>query len=97
MDPVALANSKIGKLWIKVWGAGMENRFRYRFFGPVKIQRGVEILSGQMVLEAGCGTGYFTIPAARLISDQGCLIAMDVLSEAVELVSKKVQLESSSW
>jgi demethylmenaquinone methyltransferase/2-methoxy-6-polyprenyl-1,4-benzoquinol methylase len=39
----------------------------------------------------GCGTGFFTIPTARLIGDQGCLVAMDVSSDFIEQVSKKVQ------
>lgn len=69
----------------------MESRLRYRFFGPLNILKGADLLPGQSVLEVGCGTGYFTIPAARLIGDQGCLIAMDVVSESAELVSNKVQ------
>jgi len=81
----------MGKLMIKVLGAGMESRFRYRFFGPMKILGGADILPGQTVLEVGCGTGYFTIPTARLIGDQGCLVAMDALPESVELVSKKAR------
>jgi ubiquinone/menaquinone biosynthesis C-methylase UbiE len=35
---------------------------------------------GQTVLEVGCGTEFFTIPAAKLIGDEGCLVAMDALS-----------------
>jgi ubiquinone/menaquinone biosynthesis C-methylase UbiE len=92
MDTETIAKSTIGKLYIKVLAAGMESRFRYRFFGPLNILNGADILPGQIVLEVGCGTGYFTLPAARLIGEQGCLVAMDVLSDSVELVSKKVQM-----
>jgi ubiquinone/menaquinone biosynthesis C-methylase UbiE len=91
MNTETIAKSKTGKFFIKVLAAGMESRFRYRFFGPVNILKGADLLPGQTVLEVGCGTGYFTIPAARLIGEQGCLVAMDVLPESVELVSKKVQ------
>jgi ubiquinone/menaquinone biosynthesis C-methylase UbiE len=87
----ALADSKIGQLWIRGLGAAMESRFRYRFFGPMKILRGADIYPGQTVLEVGCGTGFFTIPAAQLIGDQGRLVAMDVLDASVETVAKKVQ------
>jgi ubiquinone/menaquinone biosynthesis C-methylase UbiE len=69
----------------------MESRFRYRFFGPENILKGANLLPGQAVLEVGCGTGYFTLPAARLIGEKGCLVAIDVLPDSVELVSKKVQ------
>jgi ubiquinone/menaquinone biosynthesis C-methylase UbiE len=91
MNTETIAESALGKFYIKLLAAGMESRFRYRFFGPVNILKGADIQPGQIVLEVGCGTGYFTLPAARLIGEQGCLVAMDVLSESVELVSKKVQ------
>jgi ubiquinone/menaquinone biosynthesis C-methylase UbiE len=87
----ALGDSKIGQLWIRGLGAAMESRFRYRFFGPTKILQGADIRPGQIVLEVGCGTGFFTIPAAQLIGDQGCLLAMDVLPASVEMVAEKVQ------
>jgi ubiquinone/menaquinone biosynthesis C-methylase UbiE len=92
MDTETIAESIIGKLYIKVLAAGMESRFRYRFFGPTNILSGADIRAGQTVLEVGCGTGYFTLPAARLIGEQGCLVAIDVLSASVELVSRKVQM-----
>jgi len=91
MDAETIARSTIGKLYIKALAAGMESRFRYRFFGPMKILEGADLLPGQTVLEVGCGTGYFTLPIARLIGEQGCLVAMDGLSDSVELVSRKVQ------
>ena len=91
MDTETIAKSNIGKVYVKVLAASMESRFRYRFFGPTNILCGANILPGQVVLEVGCGTGYFTLPAARLIGEQGCLVAMDVLADSIELVSKKVQ------
>jgi len=91
MEPKSFPESSIGKLIKKGMTAGMESRFRYRFFGPLKILRGADIHPGQTVLEVGCGTGYFTLPAARLLGDQGRLVALDVLPESIELVSRKVQ------
>jgi ubiquinone/menaquinone biosynthesis C-methylase UbiE len=91
MNTETLARSAIGKLFIRLMAMVMESRFRYRFFSPTYILHGVDNLNGQSVLEIGCGTGFFTIPVARLIGDQGFLVAMDILSESVELVSKKVQ------
>jgi SAM-dependent methyltransferase len=91
MTTETLANSRIGRLFIKALAAAMESPFRYRFFGPTPILRGADIHPGQAVLEVGCGTGFFTIPAARLIGDQGRLVAMDVLAGSVEEVSRKTQ------
>ena len=91
MSTERFARSPVGKLFIKGLGAAMESRFRYRFFEPTNILMGVDNLPQHAVLEVGCGTGFFTVPAARLIGEQGCLVAIDVLPESVELVSKKVE------
>jgi ubiquinone/menaquinone biosynthesis C-methylase UbiE len=91
MNTETFARSTIGKIFIRLMAKAMESRFRYRFFNPIKILQGVDNLDGQAVLEIGCGTGFFTLPAAGLIGDQGFLVAMDILSESVEHVSKKVQ------
>jgi demethylmenaquinone methyltransferase/2-methoxy-6-polyprenyl-1,4-benzoquinol methylase len=91
MNMEAFANSKIGSFIVKVAGTAMESRLRYRFSGPMKILRGANIQPGQTVLEVGCGTGFHTVSAAQLIGDQGCLVAMDMLTDYVERVSKKVQ------
>ena len=91
MNLEKLGDSTIGKLILKILGAVMESRFRYRFFGPAKILTGADLQSGQTILEVGCGTGFFTLPAAQIIGEHGCLVAMDILPESIEFVSKKVQ------
>ena len=91
MQVATIANSAIGKVIIRALGAAMESRFRFRFFPPMSILRGVDNLDGQAVLEVGCGTGYFTVPAAKLIGDAGRLVAIDVVPESVEFVSRKIQ------
>jgi protein-L-isoaspartate O-methyltransferase len=69
MNTEKIANTKIGKAFIKIMACVMESRLRYRFFSPMKILQGVEIQSGQTVLEIGCGTGYFTIPTAKFLGE----------------------------
>jgi ubiquinone/menaquinone biosynthesis C-methylase UbiE len=91
MNTETFSKSSFGTLIIKLLASAMESRFRYRFFNPEKILQGVDNLCEQTVLEIGCGTGFFTIPAARIIGDHGSLVAMDILSESVDHVSKKVQ------
>ncbi|MFC1904759.1 class I SAM-dependent methyltransferase [Chloroflexota bacterium] len=91
MNTEDLGNSKILNLVYKPAGVMMGSRLRHWLINPVKTLRGADTQPGQTVLEVGCGTGCFTIPAAQLIGDQGCLVAMDVLSDYIERVSKKVQ------
>jgi len=86
-----LGNSKILNLLLKPAGLIMGSRVRQWLLDPLKTLQGADIQPGHTVLEVGCGTGFFTIPAAQLIGDQGCLLAMDVSSGFIEQVSKKVQ------
>jgi ubiquinone/menaquinone biosynthesis C-methylase UbiE len=92
MNPEALAHTKIGQVFIRIMATVMESRYRYRFFGPVRILQGTDICPGQSVLEVGCGTGFFTLPAARLLGEHGSLVAMDMLAISVETVTKKVEI-----
>ena len=90
MNIETFAKSKFGKFFIKILAAGMESRFRYRFFPPMRILKGADVAPGQVVLEIGCGTGFFTIPAAHLIGERGSLTSMDIVQESVDLVSNKI-------
>jgi len=91
MNTKAFAKTSIGQVFIRVMAAILESRFRYRFFGPMRILQGANIQPGQTVLEVGCGTGFFTLPVARLLGDQGRLVAMDILPESVDVVTRKVK------
>ena len=91
MNTEDLGNSKVLNFLFKPAGAMMGSRLRQWLMNPVKTLQGTDIQPGQTVLEVGCGTGFFTIPAAKLIGDEGCLVAMDALSGFIKQVSKKVQ------
>ena len=91
MNTEELGNSRILNLIFKPAGAMMGSRLRKWLMNPVKTLQGADIRPGQTVLEVGCGTGFFTIPAAKMIGDDGHLVAMDALSDYIKVVSKKVQ------
>jgi demethylmenaquinone methyltransferase/2-methoxy-6-polyprenyl-1,4-benzoquinol methylase len=92
MGVESFAKSTFGGFFIRVLAAGMESRFRYRFFGPMRIITGAAIQPNQIVLEVGCGTGYFTVPAAGLIGERGQLVSLDITTESIKAVSKRVHL-----
>jgi ubiquinone/menaquinone biosynthesis C-methylase UbiE len=91
MNMEAFAETRLGHSLLRALAAVMESRLRYRFFGPEQALEGAGILSGQTVLEIGCGTGFFTLPAARLLGARGSLVAMDRLPVSVEAVAAKVR------
>ena len=86
-----LGNSRIWNLLLLPAGLIMGSKARSFLATPEKTLKGADIVPGQTVLEVGCGTGFFTIAAANMIGDQGCLIAMDLLSGYVKQVTKKIQ------
>ena len=46
---------------------------------------------GQKVLEVGCGPGFFTIPAAKIVGTVGIVYAVDVNPRAVKRVEEKMR------
>ena len=84
-------DSRIAQVFFRLLAPVMDSRFRYRFFDPVKTLRGAGIRHGERVLEVGCGTGFFTIPAAKLVGDGGRLYAVDPHPLAIQEVSATVQ------
>jgi ubiquinone/menaquinone biosynthesis C-methylase UbiE len=47
--------------------------------------------SGMTVLDAGCGTGLFTVELARMLGDQGQVHAVDVQPSMIERTRARVQ------
>ncbi len=86
-----LKNSKTMNLFFRAAGTTMESRLRHLLMNPDRTLKGSDIKPGETILEVGCGTGFFTIPAARLIGEHGRLVALDALPAYVERVSGKVE------
>jgi len=58
---------------------------------PYKLLNVAGLKKGQKVVEVGCGPGFFTIPAARIVGEEGRIYAIDVHPRAVDRVKKKVE------
>jgi len=61
------------------------------FDNPIKTLKAAGIQPGQQVLEVGCGPGFFTIAAAKLVGDNGCIHAIDLQPLAIKMTEKKLQ------
>jgi demethylmenaquinone methyltransferase/2-methoxy-6-polyprenyl-1,4-benzoquinol methylase len=86
-----LGNSKMVNLFFKPAGLLMGSRLRKRLMNPVDTLRTADVQPGQAILEVGCGTGFFTIPAAEMVGEEGCIVALDASSGFLKEVSKKVK------
>ena len=63
------------------------------FRDPYKALNAAGLAPGQEVLEVGCGPGFFTIPAARIVGEKGSVHALDISPLAVERVQRKIEEE----
>ncbi|MGC9444196.1 MAG: class I SAM-dependent methyltransferase [Candidatus Methanospirareceae archaeon] len=70
-----------------------DNRLLPYFRDPYKLLAAAGLKQGQHVLEVGCGPGYFTIPAARLVGKEGMVYAVDVHPRAIARVTEKIAAE----
>lgn len=61
---------------------------------PYKLLKAAGLAEDQKVFEVGCGPGFFTIPAARIVGDKGHVYAIDIHPRAIARVRKKVDKEA---
>jgi ubiquinone/menaquinone biosynthesis C-methylase UbiE len=66
------------------------------FRDPYEALNAAGLEPGQKVLEIGCGPGFFTIPAARIVGETGSVCALDISSLAVERVQQKIEKEGAT-
>jgi len=63
------------------------------FMNPEKILLQIGLKEGITVADFGCGHGYFTIPAGKIIGGEGKVYAVDVLTECLEAIHSRAKLE----
>ena len=51
----------------------------------------IGVKEGQMVLDFGCGSGTYTIPAAKLVGKNGTVYALDVSSKALDRMEERAK------
>jgi len=61
-----------------------DNRLRQFLIDPYKVLRAIGVKPGQVVLELGCGPGFFTIPAGKIVGEEGLVYALDLHPLALE-------------
>lgn len=64
---------------------------RRRLFGSIKALRSLGIRKRITVVDIGCGTGFFTVPLARIAGLKGKVFAVDISGEMLKEVKKRVR------
>jgi ubiquinone/menaquinone biosynthesis C-methylase UbiE len=66
----------------------LDSRFRILLHNPGKLLKKY-VHPGMTVLDLGCGTGYFTLEAAKLVNSNGKVIAADVQQGMLDILKQK--------
>ncbi len=70
--------------------ARLDDPARRKILNPEEILRKAELRSGLVVCDIGCGTGFFTLSAARMVGEKGLVYGVDSSAEMLELLRKKL-------
>ncbi|WP_349682055.1 class I SAM-dependent methyltransferase [Methanosarcina sp. UBA5] len=62
---------------------------------PYKIV-GKYIKEGQVVMDLGCGPGFFSLAMAKLVGEKGKVISVDIQDEMLQMVKRKSEREGLS-
>jgi ubiquinone/menaquinone biosynthesis C-methylase UbiE len=63
------------------------------FLNPEETIKQLNILIGMHVADFGCGAGFFVIPMAEIVGEEGKVYALDVLDSALESVRSRAKMK----
>jgi ubiquinone/menaquinone biosynthesis C-methylase UbiE len=77
---------------------------KHRFYGdeaerrkwqnPETILGEAGLRKGLIFIDIGCGSGFFSIPAAKVVGPQGKVYALDIDQQAISLLQKRAAAEN---
>lgn len=73
--------------WWLVW-LTINNPLRRLVHDPQKIV-GPYVKPGMTALDVGCGVGWFSIPMARMVGEQGRVIAVDLQQQMLDMLQRR--------
>ena len=88
LSPIYKAHYAVWVYWWPLWRSIYSGRGIQRKWKQFNL-----IQEGQAFLDYGCGTGSFTIPAARIVGEKGKVYALDCFPRQLEIVEEKSRKE----
>lgn len=71
----------------------LDSTERKKLLPPDEILKNFNIGQGALIADIGCGTGYFTIPAAKIAGVNGKVFALDISNEMLMEVRQRATAE----
>ena len=85
-----IARARIPDFAYRITSLMHDNHILPIFRSPERMLAAAGLGAGQSVLEVGCGPGFFTIPAAKVVGEDGIIYAVDVHPAAIARVEKRI-------
>lgn len=63
----------------------LDNPKRRELLPPDQTLRKLGIKEGEIIADIGCGIGYFTLPASKMVGEKGKIYAMDISAEMLQV------------
>ncbi len=77
---------------VHFWMISLVHWHLFRLFvDPYEVLDKAGVKQGQIVLEIGCGPGFFTIAASKIVGKRGKVYALDINPAAIEDVQRKIE------
>lgn len=73
----------------------LDNKRRREILPPVNILREIGVKQGDVLIDFGCGIGYFTIPALEFVGDEGKIIAIDTSERMLDELKKRAGVKNN--
>jgi ubiquinone/menaquinone biosynthesis C-methylase UbiE len=70
-----------------------DDESRKRLQDPEAVLRRVGLLAGMVFVDVGCGEGFFSVPASRIVGERGRVYAFDINAEEIGQLKETVERE----
>ena len=88
LNPLYKAHYAIWVYWWPLWRSIYSGRSIQQKWRPCNL-----VKEGQTLLDYGCGTGCFVVPAARIVGIKGKVYALDCFPRQLEIVKERARKE----
>ncbi len=70
--------------------AVLDDAGRRRLLPPEEILQAMDLAEGETLVDVGCGTGFFALPAARMVGESGQVYALDTSTTMLAKLQDKL-------
>ncbi len=85
------STSMENRVFNPVEGHILESPERYKILPPFKTLKNIGLKEDDIMIDIGCGTGFFTLPASQITGPAGRVVGVDISEEMLQEVRDKIK------